>query len=127
MEAAWAILQVANHKIAAGIRMLTVERGFDPREFALVAYGGGGPLHACALLEELGLARAIVPPWPGITSALGCIAADMRHDIVQTLNRRLDELEPEDLYEVFARHGEQGRRMIAEEGVQVEAGRLRDS
>jgi N-methylhydantoinase A len=120
IDAAWAILQVANHKIAAGIRMLTVERGHDPRDFALVAYGGGGPLHACAILEELEIARAIVPPWPGITSALGCIAADVRHDFVQTLNQRLDELEPDDIYAVFARHAEEGRRLIAEEGIHVE-------
>ncbi len=120
LEAAWAILQVTNHKIAAGIRMMTVERGYDPRDFALVAYGGGGPLHACAVLEELEIARAIVPPWPGITSALGCIAADVRHDFVQTLNRRLDDLEPADIYAVFARHEEQGRKLIEEERIDVE-------
>ncbi|MCZ6532395.1 MAG: hydantoinase/oxoprolinase family protein [SAR324 cluster bacterium] len=119
LDAAWAILQVANHKIAAGIRMMTVERGYDPRDFALVAYGGGGPLHACAVLEELEIARAVVPPWPGNTSALGCIVADVRHDYVQTLNRRLDELAPRDIQAVFDRHEEEGRRLIAEEGIQV--------
>jgi N-methylhydantoinase A len=119
-EAAWAIVQVANHKIAAGIRMLTVERGHDPRDFALVAYGGGGPLHACAILEELEIARALIPPWPGITSALGCITADVRHDFVQTLNRRLDELEPADIHRVCEAHAAEGRRMIAEERIHVE-------
>ncbi len=119
-DAAWAILQVANHKIAAGIRMLTVARGYDPRDFALVAYGGGGPLHACALLEELEIARAIVPPWPGVTSALGCLTADARHDFVQTLNRLLDELEPNHIHQVFDAHAEEGRRLIREEGIEVD-------
>ena len=119
-DAAWAILQVTNHKIAGGLRALTVERGLDPRDFTLVAYGGAGPLHACALVRELEMGKAVVPPWPGITSALGCIIADVRHDFIQTLNRRLDELEPAEIYEVFERHTEEGRTLIAGEKIEVE-------
>jgi N-methylhydantoinase A len=117
--AAWAIVQVANHKIAAAIRTLTVEQGLDPRDFALVPFGGAGPLHAAALLRELEIARALVPPWPGITSALGCLTADVRHDFVQSVNERLDRLEPAALYRIMAGHLAEGRRLIEQEGVTV--------
>jgi N-methylhydantoinase A len=119
-EAAWAILQVANHKIAASIRMLTVEQGLDPRDFALVAYGGAGPLHAAALLRELEVARALIPPWPGITSALGCLTAEVRHDFVQSVNERLERLEPEQLYAILDAHVAAGRAEIARTGVAIE-------
>lgn len=116
-EAAWTMLQVANNKIAGSIRGKTVERGHDPRDFALVAYGGAGPLHADALRRELELLKAIIPPLPGIASALGCIVADARHDFVQTVNRRLDELDVEDIYRVFGEHEVEGREMLAREGL----------
>lgn len=119
VAAAWAILQVANHKIAASIRTLTVERGLDPRDFALVAYGGAGPLHAASLLQELGIAKALVPAWPGITSALGCLTADVRHDFVLSLNERLERLEPGELYDIMEEHFAAGRRLIQDEGVAV--------
>lgn len=119
-EAAWAILQVANHKIAAGIRMITVEQGRDPRDYALMAYGGAGPLHAAALIGELDIKKAIIPLWPGITSALGCLTADVRHDFSVTVNKLLADVEPEELYDLFNRHFEEGKRMIRREGITVE-------
>ncbi len=119
-EAAWAVLQVANHKMAASIRMLTVEQGLDPRDFTLVAYGGAGPLHAAALLRELELARALIPPWPGITSALGCLTAEVRRDFVQSVNQPLDALEPAHLYDIMAGHVAQGRADIEGAGVALE-------
>lgn len=114
-EAAWIMLQVTNNKVAGSIRARTVERGHDPRDFALVAYGGAGPLHADALRKELELSKAIIPPLPGIASALGCILADVRHDFIQTLDRRLDELDVMDMYEVVAGHEEEGRKMLERE------------
>lgn len=119
IQAAWAILQVANHKIAAAIRMLTVEQGHDPRDFALLAYGGGGPLHACALLRELEIPRAVIPPWPGLTSALGCVVADVQHDFVQNVNRRLDDLDPVAFYRLLQEHVERGRTLIGQERIPV--------
>ncbi len=116
-EAAWTMLQVANNKIATSIRGKTVGRGHDPRDFALVAYGGAGPLHADALRKELELLKAIIPPLPGMASALGCILADARHDFVQTLNRRLDELDVDDIHRVFGEHEAEGREMLAREGL----------
>ncbi len=119
VEAAWGILQVANNKIAASIRTLTVEQGYDPRDFALIAYGGGGPLHACALLRELEIVRAVIPPWPGLTSALGCVTANVQHDFVQNANRRLEELDPVAFYRMLQEYVEQGRRLIESERIQV--------
>ena len=92
--AAAAILRVANARMASALRLVSVERGHDPQKFSLMPFGGGGALHAGALMREVGLARAIVPRFPGVTSALGCVIADMRHDRVQTLNRLLAELDP---------------------------------
>jgi len=121
IDAAWAILEVANQRIANSIRMLTVERGYDPRDFVLVAYGGAGPLHACSILNEIQTAKALIPPWPGVTSALGCIIADVRHDFIQMVDRRLDDIRISELYDVFEDHAEQGKRRIAHERAQVDS------
>ncbi|MSQ69857.1 MAG: hydantoinase/oxoprolinase family protein [Betaproteobacteria bacterium] len=93
MAAAEAVIRVANAKMAGAIRLVSVERGHDPKRFAYMPFGGGGALHVCAMMREVGVATGIVPRYPGVTSALGCVIADMRHDFVQTLNRPLDALE----------------------------------
>jgi N-methylhydantoinase A len=119
LEAARAIVEVANAKIAGSIRKISVERGYDPRDFVLVAFGGGGPLHASALLRELGLSRVIIPYYPGLTSALGCIMADARHDFLQTINRRVDDLEITDLHRLFQQHVAEGENLLKEEGIAI--------
>lgn len=91
--AADAILRVANAHMAGAIRLVSIERGHDPSRFAAMPFGGGGALHTGALMQEVGLQAAIVPRYPGITSALGCVVADMRHDRVQTVNHMLDSLD----------------------------------
>jgi N-methylhydantoinase A len=93
LAAAEAILTVANAKMAGAIRVVSIEKGHDPRQFAYMPFGGGGALHVCAMMREVGVATGIVPRYPGVTSALGCVMADMRHDAVQTLNQSLDELD----------------------------------
>ena len=93
MAAAEAILRVANAKMAGAIRLVSIERGLDPASFAAMPFGGGGALHTGALMHEVGLGAAIVPRFPGVTSALGCVIADMRHDRVQTVNRMLADLD----------------------------------
>jgi N-methylhydantoinase A len=93
MEAAEAVVRVANALMAGAIRLVSIERGHDPKRFALMPFGGGGPLHAGALIQDVGLAQAVVPRFPGVTSALGCVVADMRHDFVRTINRPLDALD----------------------------------
>jgi N-methylhydantoinase A len=93
LQAAEAILTVANAKMAGAMRLVSIEKGHDPREFAYMPFGGGGGLHACAMMREVGVTTGIVPRYPGVTSALGCVMADMRHDAVQTLNTGLSALD----------------------------------
>jgi N-methylhydantoinase A len=119
LEAARAIVEVANAKMAGSIRMISVERGHDPRDFVLVAFGGGGPLHASALLRELGLSKVIVPYYPGLTSALGCIMADARHDFLHTLNRRVEALDMSELHRLFQEQVAAGECLLREEGVHI--------
>jgi N-methylhydantoinase A len=82
--AAAGILRVANATMARGIRVVSVERGHDPRGLTLVPFGGAGPMHGSPLARELGIPRLLVPPTPGILCALGMLVADLRHDLVQT-------------------------------------------
>jgi N-methylhydantoinase A len=89
-DAAAAIVRVAEARMAGAIRLVSIERGHDPAKFVAMPFGGGGALHVGALIREIGLKCALVPRFPGITSALGCVLADLRHDKVQTLNCMLD-------------------------------------
>src|SRR2546423_1097069 len=91
--AAAAIVQVADARLARAIRLVSLERGHDPARFVAMPVGGGGALHLRALIREIGLRSAVVPRFPGITSALGCVLADLRHDTVQTVNLMLDGLD----------------------------------
>jgi N-methylhydantoinase A len=90
-EAAAAVIRLANARMAGAVRMVSIARGHDPRDFALFAFGGAGPLHAVALARELGIPEVLVPARPGLTNALGCLVADLRQDFVNTLNVPLDD------------------------------------
>ncbi len=118
-EAALAVIRVANTRMAGAIRMVSLSLGADPRDFALFAFGGAGPLHACALARELGVPRVLVPARPGITNALGCVVADLRHDFVQTVNRAVDALDPGTLAEVFAAQAAAGKALLEKERVRM--------
>jgi N-methylhydantoinase A len=87
-----AVLEVVNAEMLRALRVVSVERGHDPREFALVAYGGAGPLHACALAEELGMEAVLVPTTAGVLSALGLAASEERRDRVVSHVRPLTEV-----------------------------------
>jgi N-methylhydantoinase A len=123
LPAAEAILRVANSRMAGAIRLVSVERGHDPRRFAIVAFGGGGALHAGALMQEVGLGQALVPRFPGVTSALGCVIADMRHDFVRTLNASLDSLDLDALNAEMRRTEAEGSALLARSGVAIAAER----
>ena len=120
IAAAAAIIRVANDKMAGAIRMVSLSRGHDPRDFALFAFGGAGPLHAVALARELGIPRLLVPARPGLTNALGCVVADLRHDFVATVNQPLEALAPSQVETIFVRQIAQGRELLARENVSVE-------
>lgn len=93
VSAAEAILKIANSKMAGAIRLVSIEKGYDPREFTYMPFGGGGALHVCAIMREVGVKNSLIPRYPGVTSALGCVIADMRHDGVQTLNTTIEALD----------------------------------
>ena len=120
-EAAAAILAVADNQMAHAARMISIEKGHDPREFVLFAFGGAGPMHAAAIARELGIPKVLVPRLPGITSALGCVLADVRHDDVRSLHRPLADVDPEFGRSVLAEQAAQGRALIESEGVDVTA------
>lgn len=112
IAAAEAILRVANSKMAGAIRLVSIERGFDPKRFAFMPFGGGGALHAGAMLEEVGIGRAIIPRYPGVTSAMGCVIADMRQDFVQTINALTSQLDPGALAALMQRHVDDGMALL---------------
>ena len=118
--AASAILRVANTRMAEALRMVSLARGHDPRDFALFAFGGAGPLHAVALAQELAIPKAIIPARPGITSAIGCIVADVRHDYVNSVNAPVDTLDMDQVVTILEAQMAEGRRTIAREGIAVE-------
>lgn len=120
-EAAEAILKLANAKMAGAIRLVSIEKGHDPAKFAAMPFGGGGALHTGALIKEVGLASALVPRFPGVTSALGCVVADMRHDRVQTVNRLLSELDAAELGRAILRDAEETRAVLGSAGVSFSA------
>lgn len=117
VAAAGAVLKLGNLKMAGAIRMVSVAKGHDPRDFALFAFGGAGPLHASALARELSIPRVIVPARPGITNALGCVVADLRHDFVRTVNMAVAETDEAAIAAILAEQSAEGERLIAKEAV----------
>lgn len=93
-EAAWGVVRVVNANMERAIRRISVERGHDPRRFTLVAFGGGGPLHACELAQQLQIPRVLIPAIPGVLSALGMLVAPPTKDYSQTILHRLSADEP---------------------------------
>ncbi len=119
-ETAEAILAVVNQRMAGRIRLMSIERGLDPRDFALVAFGGAGPLHGGALMREVGVSTMLVPLYPGVLCALGCVYADLRYDISQTVEKRLDKLVPGELASIIARQREQGQQQLIDSQVPID-------
>ena len=114
-EAAQAIIRVANDRMAAAVRSVSLARGYDPREFVYFAFGGGGGLNAVEIARELGIPTVLVPPRPGIASALGTLVANGRHDFVQTINRRVTDVELADLSAMVESFAQEGRQLLEEQ------------
>lgn len=110
------VVHLAVASMVLAVRSVSVERGFDPRDFVLVAQGGNGPLHALEVARELGIPEVVVPPLPGVFSAVGMLIADLRHDYVRTYYARIEEADFEVIRGIFAELVEQGRSALAGEG-----------
>ena len=117
VDAAEAIIRVANANMADAVRLISIARGYDPRDFALVAFGGAGALHGAALARELAIPVVIVPPHPGITSALGCLLVDLQHDWAESFLAPAGSADPATLQQRFEAMEQQAAGRLAHEGV----------
>ena len=111
-EAAARIIEVVNSNMAQALRIVSIERGHDPQEFSLIAFGGAGPVHAVPLATELQIPEVIVPPVPGAFSALGLVASDLKRDYSRTLYADLGSIDPMRVAEVIAGMEQAGREML---------------
>ncbi|MCX5975740.1 MAG: hydantoinase/oxoprolinase family protein [Coprothermobacterota bacterium] len=116
-QAAFGIYQVVNSGMADALRVVSVQRGHDPREFMLVAAGGAGPIHASRLAQEVGIPKVIVPRAASVFCALGMLESDLKHDYVRTYWTHFDQVDPDSLETTFCAMEEEGMATLAEEGV----------
>ena len=119
-ETASAIIRIANMNMAGALRLVSLARGYDPRDFVLFAFGGAGPLHAVSLAAELGIPKVLVPMRPGITNAVGCVVADVRHDYINSINVPLAQANMNQVHEIFVSQIKAGKEMIASEGIDID-------
>ena len=117
-SAAAAVIDVVNNAMAEALKIVSVQRGHDPRDFTLAAFGGAGPLHAAALADELGMAEVVCPPIPGAFSALGLVGSDLKRDYVRTVYVTTDIAKPADLETAFAALEAEGRAMLDRAGIE---------
>ncbi len=118
--AAGAAVRIVNSQMARVLRLVTVERGLDPRDFTLVAYGGAGPVHAAELAGDLGVPEVVVPPSPGLFSALGLVVTDLRRDLKRSVLRRVGDLDLEGLDSLLEEMAELGSRAVSRGGIPPE-------
>jgi N-methylhydantoinase A len=118
-EAALGVIDIANVKMAYAIRAVTVEQGLDPRDFALIAFGGAGPLHAPLIAQIVGISRVIVPWSPGTICAWGMVNTDLRHDVVRTVDYGGRTLAVEEVAALFAQLEDEGAQALVDQGVHV--------
>jgi N-methylhydantoinase A len=117
VAAAHGIIEIANAAMTNALHLVSVQRGHDPRDFALIAFGGAGPLHANRLAAELHVPLTVVPSSPGITSALGLLATDLVHDYSRTLHRPMTRVDAQEVEEAFRVLEGEGRRVLERDGV----------
>jgi N-methylhydantoinase A len=116
-EAASGIIRVVNANMVRGISVSSTERGFDVREFALLPFGGAGPLHAVELAEDLGMSRVVIPMYPSTLSAVGLLVANTRHDYVTTMAKSQADLVPEEILAAFKELEARGRAQLKAQNV----------
>jgi N-methylhydantoinase A len=115
-KAAEGILEIVNENMFGALRLVTVQKGLDPRDFAIVAFGGAGPLHGNAMAMLAGCYPVIVPPTPGVLSAMGFLCSDVKNEFAQTFVRTLDEAKPGQVAEIFSKLGREAKTWLQEEG-----------
>ena len=121
MQAAQGIVDIVNSNMADAIRMISIERGHDPRDYSLVAFGGAGPVHAGRIGEELGIKKVIIPPNPGVFSAMGLVCTDLKRDYVRSLYTLLDEEGVDDrMRQVYRDITAEARDMLSRSGIPEE-------
>jgi N-methylhydantoinase A len=123
-EAAAAVVRIADATMVRALRVVSIARGHDPRRFALVAFGGAGPLHACSIADELGISRVLIPRYPGVASALGLLLSDVHHDLRQTWLRPTHSVDPAELGERLAALESRARELLEASGFTDRAGRV---
>jgi N-methylhydantoinase A/oxoprolinase/acetone carboxylase beta subunit len=116
-QAAWGIHTIVNTNMELATRVVSIERGRDPRGLTLVAFGGSGPVHGCRLAHALGIPRVILPAAAGVTAAIGLLAAEVRFDVARTYVRRLDALDPARLGEMYDEMASQARAIVRDAAV----------
>jgi N-methylhydantoinase A len=116
-EAAWGIHQIVTTNMELATRVVSIERGYDPRRLALAAFGGSGPVHGCRLAQALGIPRAVLPAAAGVTSAIGLLAAEVKFDLSRSYVTRLDALDPGHLGRILDEMAAQGAAVVREAGV----------
>ncbi|MDQ0253391.1 N-methylhydantoinase A [Evansella vedderi] len=116
-EAALGIIRIANSNMLNALKLISVRKGYDPREFALVAFGGGGSMHAPALAKELGVRKVIVPVGASVFSAFGMLMTDLRHDFIQTFIRRVDGINLAELNEKLTKQEVEAVEQFNNEGI----------
>ncbi len=117
VEAAHGIVEIANAAMVNALRLVSVQRGFDPRDFVLVAFGGAGPVHANQLAAAHEIPTTLIPMSPGTFSAMGLLVTDLRHDYSTTFIHRVDELDPDAVAATYQKLEAEGRTRFAREGV----------
>jgi len=117
VEAANGIIEIANAAMVNALRLISVQRGYDPRDFVLVAFGGGGPVHANRLGTELSMPLILIPPSPGVFSAMGLLVTDLKHDFAVTRMRRTDAVDVADLGRIFDDLMTRGRDVLTREDI----------
>ena len=122
--AAEGMLAIVNENMAGALRLVSVQRGYDPRDFALVAFGGAGPLHANAVAELMGSFPVIVPPSPGLLCAIGDLVAEFRNEFAQTIVTPIEDVKPEDVASVLEDLGKRTRDWMTSEGIDESGQRI---
>jgi N-methylhydantoinase A len=123
-EAAEGVVRIINVKMEEAIKAISTMRGHDLRDFMLLAFGGAGPIHACRIAQNLGMAGVIIPRYPGVYSAMGLLMSDVKHDYIQSKMTVVDATFPEDINEVFGNLRRQAEQDLLDEGFSIERIRI---